>query len=55
MSASPPIRDVRFDLERGHGGVWNPARPEFSHLFNASSRARRAAYVGGWRLRCVEG
>ena len=28
-------RDLTFDFERGAGGLWNPERPELSHILNA--------------------
>lgn len=29
------VRDLSFEVERGAGGLWNPRRPELSHMLNA--------------------
>jgi uncharacterized protein len=29
------VRVLEFDVERGHGGLWNPRMPEVSHTLNA--------------------
>jgi predicted metal-dependent hydrolase len=29
------VRPLTFEVERGAGGLWNPARPELSHTLNA--------------------
>jgi uncharacterized protein len=29
------VRKPNFEVERGAGGLWNPAQPELSHLLNA--------------------
>jgi predicted metal-dependent hydrolase len=33
--SSIQVRDLAFDFDRGAGGLWNPERPELSHIFNA--------------------
>src|SRR5262245_28591275 len=34
-SSAIAVRKMTFEVERGAGGLWNPARPELSHTLNA--------------------
>jgi predicted metal-dependent hydrolase len=35
VASTIKVRSSSFEVERGAGGLWNPARPELSHLLNA--------------------